>query len=649
MRSDGPVRYVFWAAVWLAIALVAIKAYFLGAMIRVEGQLHLRSLAAISYRDVAFVSGLWACARLLILAVRRWHTASAAASFAFVALAAFFCLYAVADVVVFGIFGGFVTYPLLALVGDIRMLSSSVAAYLTPRVAVGMVGVPLLFVALVWMSVRMGRDRTWSPAFPLRFAWAGQVAGPLLALAWIAYGYQAYEASWRTRQERAIAENPQWVFVSSWWRAFIGGGTIHMNEPFDPADLADFEPIGSTGSGGGDARRLVAPKPGEGGPNVVLIVLESVAARWTNLHGGIYETTPSLAAAAGRGLAADNFYAHIGRSSSSLVSLLLGIYPKLDFREITDEYPRLPGTSLASLFQSRGYRTAFFTPSDLNWAGWGAFLQGRGFAEINDYHQLPCTALISSWGVEDRCMVDGILGFIAQEPSRPFFVMGWTTQTHHPYEPTPGVPLLGLLRERLFDEYDLNRYLNVIRETDRHLGRLFDSLRQSGRDQDTLVVVVGDHGQGFGYPHEGNYTQGRTVHEEDVHVPLLIWYPRMYPSGARTKAIAGHVDLPPTIADLAGMPMAPEWQGRSLFDPKRPPRTYFYVAEDRFKLGVREHNWKYILDLREAVDELYDLERDPDEQHNIAAEQPALAARLRRRLAAWTDANHRQYEGMDRR
>ena len=68
------------------------------------------------------------------------------------------------------------------------------------------------------------------------------------------------------------------------------------------------------------------------------------------------------------------------------------------------------------------------------------------------------------------------------------------------------------------------------------------------------------------------------------------------------------------------------------------------MAEDRFKLGVRENNWKYIVDLREGVEELYDLEHDPDERQNIAASQRDVSGRLRRRLAAWTEANRRQYE-----
>jgi arylsulfatase A-like enzyme len=138
--------------------------------------------------------------------------------------------------------------------------------------------------------------------------------------------------------------------------------------------------------------------------------------------------------------------------------------------------------------------------------------------------------------------------------------------------------------------------------------------------------------------------QGRTVYEEDVHVPLMYWFPRLYQSATRAKTVGSQVDLAPTIAAIAGVPVAPDWQGRGLLDAGHPPRAYFYVAEDHFTLGVRESNWKYIFDLREGVEELYDLERDPTEQQNLATAQPERCARLRQRLAAWTEANRRQYQ-----
>ena len=127
----------------------------------------------------------------------------------------------------------------------------------------------------------------------------------------------------------------------------------------------------------------------------------------------------------------------------------------------------------------------------------------------------------------------------------------------------------------------------------------------------------------------------------------MFWFPRRYHVATRSPNIGSHVDLAPTIAELAGVAAAPDWQGRSLFDTTHSPRAYFYVAEDHFSLGIREGRWKYMLDLREGVDELYDLEQDPDEQHNLAKTDPERCARLRQRLAAWTEANRRQYEHAD--
>jgi arylsulfatase A-like enzyme len=244
--------------------------------------------------------------------------------------------------------------------------------------------------------------------------------------------------------------------------------------------------------------------------------------------------------------------------------------------------------------------------------------------------------------VEDRCVVDAAVDLINTERDRPFFIMAWTQQTHHPYEPSAGLPVLDLLRDPIGYRYDVDRYLTVLHETDRQLGRLFDAVRAAGVADDTLIVVTGDHGQAFGYPHD-SYMQGRTIYEEDVNVPLMIWSPRAFRAPARRPVVGGHVDLAPTIAELTGLKAAADWQGRSLLG-VRAPRAYFYVAEDQFRLGVREDNWKYIYDLRAGSEELFDLDKDPLEQRNLASAEAERCARLRGRLAAWTEANRRVYE-----
>jgi lipoteichoic acid synthase len=395
-------------------------------------------------------------------------------------------------------------------------------------------------------------------------------------------------------------------------------------------DLDDFRGSPSTGAA------ALAPDA-----NVVLVVLESVGARWTSLYGGPYESTPNLAREAGRGVVFDNFYAHIGRSSNALVAMLMSRYPKLDFEDITSEYPHLSATSLASVFHDRGYATSYMTSSDFAWAGWKQFLLGRGFDELSDYHALDCPAPLSEWGVEDRCLFDAMIAFIERHRASRFFLMAWTTQTHYPYEPTPGVPVVGMRREPISDQWDLDRYLNVLHESDRHLERFYEALRRLGLAERTLVLVTGDHGQAFGYPHD-SYGQGRTAYEEDVHIPLVISGPGVTP-GARRGVVGSQVDLAPTVVRLTGLDSSADWQGHDLFASDHPPRAYFYVAEDRFVLGAREANWVYLWDLRQGTEELYDLATDPLQQHNLAANGGDRSARLRLRLAAWLESNRREY------
>jgi arylsulfatase A-like enzyme len=630
-------RRLSWAAIWLGVVFVAVKAHYLGAPAAATPRAvwdYVRDLAAVSFVDTLFAAILWMCGTAALVAGRDRAGVRRIVSAMVVGVAALSSLYALASVFFFGVFGGFLTYPLLALVGDVHMLRSSVQAQVSAFTLTALVAMPLMYVALVWATVRFVPARTGA-------RWPRAVVAALLTV-WVAGGQLWFAREWTTRRDRQVAANAPWVLVSSWWQ---GNNPVRMAGSFRAEDLADFEPLrqalmrGPLSQARGGTRLLAARRP----PNVILVVLESVAARWASLNHGEFDTTPNLKTESSHGVVFDNFYAHIGRSSNSLASILLSTFPKLDFRDLTEEYPRLPGTSLASVFRDRGYRTAFVTPSDLDWADWRTFLDRRGFGEVIDHHQLPCPTLLSSWGMEDRCAVDGMTQFIERDASRPFFLMAWTQQTHHPYEPTPGVPLIEFVRESVTDAYDLGRYLNVLHETDRHIERLFETVRRAGLERDTLIVVTGDHGQAFGAPHD-SYMQGRTVYEEDVHVPLLIWYPRQYQAPARSATIGSHVDLAPTIADLAGFPGAPDWQGRSLFDTARAPRAYFYVAEDHFTLGVREEQWKYIFDLREGAEELYDLGRDPSEQRNLAAEQPERTARLRQRLTAWTDANRRQYD-----
>ena len=214
--------------------------------------------------------------------------------------------------------------------------------------------------------------------------------------------------------------------------------------------------------------------------------------------------------------------------------------------------------------------------------------------------------------------------------------MAWTQASHHPYDPQPGQAETDFFagRPEPEDAWDLGRYLNTLAEVDRQLGRLFDGLRERGLDQDTVVIVTGDHGESFGDPHP-TWGHGFRLWDTGLRVPLMVWSPALFPEGRRVSTVGGHVDLSPTVLDLVGAPAPAEWQGTSLLARQRPPRAYFYAANDDYLLGVREGRFKYVYNVTMGKDELYDLLADPGEQVNLAAQQPQKCAELRRRLAAW--------------
>ncbi len=223
----------FTAAVWLAVVLVGVKAWYLH-IASDPGAHYVSSLAAISYVDVVFAAAVWAGGRAALSLAGTGRAAERMLWVAFLWFSAFSCLYALANVLAFPVFGAFLTYPLVALISDVRMIRSSVAAQLTRSVLLGLVCLPLVYLALVHVTNRLlqGR-RVWR-------LHRGIVIASLVA--WVGGGAHAFAVEWAWRQDHRIAESLHWVFLSSWWRAFRADATARMSDRFPNGDLADFEP-----------------------------------------------------------------------------------------------------------------------------------------------------------------------------------------------------------------------------------------------------------------------------------------------------------------------------------------------------------------------------------------------------------------------
>lgn len=191
-------------------------------------------------------------------------------------------------------------------------------------------------------------------------------------------------------------------------------------------------------------------------------------------------------------------------------------------------------------------------------------------------------------------------------------------------------------------------YFATLSAVDDSVGRVLDWLEKSGHSKDTVVFFMGDNGFLFG---EHGLIDKRNAYEESMRVPLVAYGPGILPAGKVVTEIVANVDIAPTVLDLAGLKPAPQFEGMSFLPlsrgdpPTRPWRDHliyeyyweFALPHTPTTFAIRTDRYKYITyhgiwDL----DELYDLQTDPHEMHNLTFDKALepLKARLRSQLYA---------------
>jgi len=187
----------------------------------------------------------------------------------------------------------------------------------------------------------------------------------------------------------------------------------------------------------------------------------------------------------------------------------------------------------------------------------------------------------------------------------------------------------------------------LITRADMAVGQIMEALRQSGRDQNTVVVFTSDNGE-FQGAH--GLTGKWLMYEESIRVPLIVRDPRLAPSlrGRRCDEMALSIDLAPTMLGLAGVAIPAAMQGRDLGPLVRGEHVawrddwyyeHTYARPPQHKIpkteGVRTKQWKYTryTDFTPPYEQLFDLAADPQELKNLAGEaaHAATLAKLRAR------------------
>jgi arylsulfatase A-like enzyme len=199
-------------------------------------------------------------------------------------------------------------------------------------------------------------------------------------------------------------------------------------------------------------------------------------------------------------------------------------------------------------------------------------------------------------------------------------------------------------------EYVISQYDGEIRYVDTKFGEVLDLLQELGLEKETLLIVTSDHGESM--TEHDHFFDHVSVYEQVVRLPLLIRWPKRLPGGRRVAALVQNIDIAPTILEAAGIEKPEAMEGRSLLPLGRGETEagYPFVVSNQalwqVKRMISDGRWKLIRALDNGywpapARELYDLERDPGETHNLVDAEPARAAELELRLRRWEEAELR--------
>jgi phosphoglycerol transferase MdoB-like AlkP superfamily enzyme len=243
-----------------------------------------------------------------------------------------------------------------------------------------------------------------------------------------------------------------------------------------------------------DAKQIVADIHKEEGisekvlntdkPNVVVLILESFSAKVIESLGGLEGVTPNFDKLVHEGILFDKFFAGAERSDKGLVAILSGMpsVPVLSMNKFPQKTQNF--NFLSQEFENEGYRTSFFHGGNINFANLKSFIYNAGFDEIVTMDDFDPEYYNSKWGVHDHIMLDTLFTNIENEKS-PFFKVLFTLSSHEPFD----VPM-----EDVFKGDEVEQFKNSVYYTDKCLGDFFQKAKKSDWWDNTLFVLVADHG-----------------------------------------------------------------------------------------------------------------------------------------------------------
>lgn len=442
-------------------------------------------------------------------------------------------------------------------------------------------------------------------------------------------------------------------------------------------------------------------------PNILLISIDTLRADHLSCYGHHRATTPHLDRVAEDGQMFTAAYSPAVWTPPAHASMFTGLYPSQ--HGVVDEYKLSSTVpTLAEILSNHGYLTCGFSNNSMVGEIVGLHRGHQYFDEVwvgAEYSNVVSRGLgflgrklVEVAGKKDegaRTTTKRALKWLSENVHGPlpFYVFIHHIDVHNPMKaprPFRYRYLSRALREKvdmnkiwqvadnplicLTDGLELNEdeievlrciYDEELAYVDDQVGQIIRFLKEHHVLDDTLVIITADHGEHFG--EHGLYSHVASLYEPVLHIPLIVRYPKRVEPGQQSDRLVQLVDILPTVLELLDIsyPGAVPLHGRSLFgDDERPifaeweGRVPYFV---RNRLGERAHPEDLKLYttkqnmIREGAHklivradgkrELYNLERDPQERHNLAEQEAQKVEALGRALETWLEDNRTQREG----
>jgi arylsulfatase A-like enzyme len=412
-------------------------------------------------------------------------------------------------------------------------------------------------------------------------------------------------------------------------------------------------------------------------PNIVILFVDDLGYYDVGFRNSQFHT-PNIDRLAEESTIFENAYVPSPTCSPSRVGLYTGQHPaRLQFYRhvpgdgLEDPYHAWEGdtslllsrnwlplevTTYAEVLKTRGYHTFFagkwhlgdesFGPSkqgfDSVWSKSGSgmprsyyhpYFNGSGF-----WNEIPDNQYLTDF-YTDR-VIDYLSGYVSEQP----FLIQFSY--HNVHKPSVGrKDFLELYRERGF-EGPLIEYGAQVSAVDASVGRVLETLQETGLDRNTLVILTSDQGSFFpNLPLRGTKAIGTTLYEGGQKVPFMVRWPGKVEPGKKIRTHVQTSDIFPTLCEIVGEDPG-QFQGLEgvslhelLTTGKEPDRDAIFAFrsyDGQFASVLASDNWKLVA-YRDGQAELYKVDEDISEQHDLAGQYPAKVRELQGKLERWLE------------